>query len=255
MTSWRLKPSVIAVDAGDFLVVFKTKLASRLVEPQQLHKDLTSMYLSNYLVCEIREFYTVKERVAFYGSKTIGKPRIACKKNWPVCYTALEAGKNQPQPHTVCLTSQFILSNFKMNHFFKNRAIGSGDSAEAFAQIIANQRLDDEDLLMERQRHICDCADKEFERMKADIRVQISKQVSNTPIFYKGKSVLEKGESSEINQTYNEYIRKWKGIQSVSHDDKSEYSQSISSKPSHDMTHVNNTRKRRITSLPKRIQR
>lgn len=184
------------------------------------------------------------------------KSRTVCKKSWPICYSALEAYKLAPEPQTLCLTSQFILSNFKINHFSSQMpGVTRAETLESFSQRVSNQKLEEEDLLIERQRHICECVDKEFERVKSEIRVRISKQLSNTEVRAgKGQNLVKK-DWKDINYTYNEFIRKWKDKNPESQDDKSEPSQSGHSKPSHDLTNFNNTRKTILTSLPERVQR
>lgn len=218
-------------------------MKSRLVEPQKLHKDLSEFFLSNYLITEIREFYTNKERSTYYGQSTDPKPKQACKKNWPICYLALEQEKTIYEPHSLCLTSQFILSNFRIGHFFSSQGGRKTENLELFSERISNQKLEEEDLLMERQRHVCECVDKDFERMKSEIRIRISKQLSNPLLMAKDKPMFTKSSSKEINSTYIEFIKKRKDINPASQEDRSDTSQSGNSKPSHEITNYNNTRK------------
>lgn len=222
-------------------------MRSRLVDPQKLHKDLGNYYLSNYLINELREFYTIKERESYYQSRPSDlKPRMECKKQWPICYLALEASKNQSDHQILRLTSNFILSNFKANHFAKevNPQGPKIESFEAFSEKLNNQKLLDEDLLMERQAHICPCIDKEFAKMKSEVKTRISKQVANLEAQKKSMNV-DKNDLQETNQVYETFIKKRRGTLLSSHDDMSGYSQSIGSKPSHDISHYNNTCKLR----------
>lgn len=226
-------------------MVLKDKMRSRIVDPKVLHKDLGDLFLSNYLVSEVREFYTSKERVNFYRQMSEGKTKPTCKKNWPVCYTALENEKKKLEPHSLCLTSQFVLSNFKIGHFFSASKNNRVESQEFFTEKLSEQKLDAEDLLMVRQRHVCDCIDKDFERMKSEVRVRISKQLSSTPHVMTNRPTLMKGSSRDINSTYIEFIKKRKEVNPASQEDQSDYSQSQSghSKPSGgDITNFNNTR-------------
>ena len=116
-------------------------MKGRLVDPQKLHKDLGSFYLSNFLINELREFYTIKERETYFNSRpTELKPRMECKKQWPICYMALEASKNQVDNHILHLTSHFVLSNFKANHFSKeiNPPGHKTEPFEAYSERIRN---------------------------------------------------------------------------------------------------------------------
>lgn len=221
-------------------------MKSRLVDPQKLHKDLGNFYLSRYLVGELRDYYTIRERETFYGTKPSEcKARMACKKNWPICYLALEASKNKNEHQNLLLTCQFILSNFKPAHFSKDKASPLGhklENAESFTEKINSQKLYEEDLLMERQAHICDCYDKEFERMKSEVRIRVSKQISNFNLEANATQRLEKKGSQEANQVYDNFIKKRRDTQMSSQHEMSDYSPSLGSKPSHELTRYNNTR-------------
>lgn len=229
------------VHLGELLMTFKDKLKSRLVEPQKLHKDLEKFYLSKYLINELRDYYTIIEREAYYASRPVEvRARMACKKSWPICYLALENSKNKTEPHSLLLSSQFILSNFKANHF-TNKKESTMEPAETFIEKLSNQKLFEEDLMMERQVHVCDCFDKEFAKMKNEVRIKISKQIANQE---KGVPLaIDRHGSQETNQVYDSFIKKRRGTILGSHPDMSDYSQSVGSKPSHDITHYNNTRK------------
>lgn len=219
-------------------------MKSRLVDPIKFHKDLDNFYLSDYLVRELREYYTIQELSTYYNSRNQElKPRDVCKKNWPICYLALEKCKSHQNSHVQLFTTQYILSNFKFNHFLEKRTkpLPSEENAEAPGL----QKIDDKDLLIERQRHSCECKDHDLERMKSEIRDRISKMLAN-PSYSKSmqlKNQMAKKPSSEVNQLYSEFMKNHKNTLTIP-EEQSDYSQSVGSKPSHELTHYNNTCKR-----------
>lgn len=227
-------------------MLFKNKMKSRLVEPNKLHYDLENFYLSKYLINELRDFYTAKEQESFYKSRSPdSKGRMTCKKPWPICYLCLEKSRNSYEPHTILLSTHFILSNFNLGHFVGRKPTPTSQSP--IADVSATQKVREEDLLIERQRHVCEFRDLEMERLKSEVRHRISKQLSNPDsIMSKPKpSPMVKQNSMEVNQAYMDYMRGYtKGRRDtlVSQEDRSDYSQSIGSKPSHDITNYQNTR-------------
>lgn len=226
-------------------MLFKEKMKSRLVDSSKFHTDMENLYLSKYLINELRDFYTVKEQEAFYNSRSSDtKARTTCKKPWPICYLCLEKAKNSCEPHTILLSTHFILSNFNLGHFVGRKPTPTSQSP--MTEVAANQKLREEDLLIERQRHICECKDHELERLKSEVRHRISKQLSNPEsIMYKPKtSPMIKQNSMEVNHAYDEYMKGYcKGRRDTitSQEDRSDYSLSLGSKFSHDITNYQNT--------------
>ena len=218
-------------------------MRTRLVEPQKLHKDLDSFYLSKYLINELREFYTIKEQDSFFNSRTSDlKARMPCKQKWPICYLGLEQCKVRSEPHSLMLSSHFVMSNFKHNHFIKDKSSPQrAEPLESYVEKINSQKLHEEDILMERQHHTCEYFDKEFEKMKSEVRIRISKQVAN--LEANGKLYLEKKDSQEANQVYDNFIKKRRDTNLSSQPEMSDYSHSMGSKPSHDIDHYHNTRR------------
>lgn len=215
----------------------KEELHKCIVEPSKLNEDLDNFYLSKYLITELREFYTQRERHNFFKPTEMNQiTRIPCKKIWPICYKALDVMKNHASPQTLLLKSQFLLSNFKFDHFSVNKQ-GTVDmyktpSTQPSTAVI---RIPDNELLIERQRHICDCRDDYYERMKSEVRLKISKQVANYEAF--GDRVDKYPSSGQKKQTefnssdpYSEFILRNSMMPSPG----SEYSHSLSNKASHD---------------------
>lgn len=226
-------------------MVFKDKMMSMIVSPAKFHRDLENFYLSKYLITELQEFYTAKEQEAFKKGKSFeSRNKTTCKRDWPICYLNLEKFKNYQEPQTILLTTHFILSNFHLGHFVGKLKNSHHETLAIKETHGAVNKLREEDLLIERQRHVCDCKDNELEKLKSEVRKRISKQLSN-PDWLKSDPKprpLKKQGSIEVNQVYENYMKGRRRDTLISHDDKSEYSQSQSSKPSHDITNYQNTR-------------
>lgn len=96
----------------------KDKFKSKFIEPSTLDQDLDKFYLSKYLMNELREFYTIRERQNFFV-KAPGdyKPRVVCKKQWPICYKHLDQVKSHAADKILLLKTHYIMSNVKMDHF------------------------------------------------------------------------------------------------------------------------------------------
>ena len=234
-------------------MMFKEKLKSRIVEPAKFHKDLDHFYLSDYLIRELREYYTIHELSAYYSSRPSDPAtRCSCKQNWPICYLALEKAKNHQHSHMQLFTTQYILSNFKGDHYIEKRSQRKKTQEEKSEIVVQQQKIEEKDLLIERQRHVCECRDHKFDRMKSEIRDRISKMLAN-PNYVKSppisKSQIDKQGSSEVNQVYSDFMRN-RGKTLTIPEEHSDYSQSIGSKPSHEITHFDNTCKSGRPSIP-----
>lgn len=217
-------------------------MKTKLVDPLKFHKDLDNFFMSNYLIRELREYYTIQELATYYSSRSPDlKPRAVCKKNWPICYLALEKAKNHQNSHVQLFTSQYILSNFKFGHFIE-KGVNKANQDE-IAEGAQPQKIEEKDLLIERQRHICDCKDLDLERMKSEIRDKISKMLAN-PNYSKSpllKTQMTKKRSSDVNQLYSDFMKNRNNTLAAP-EEHSDYSQSVGSKPSHEITHYDHTR-------------
>jgi len=148
----------------------------------------------------------VKEREAFFGGKQNDpKPKTKCHKAAPICYLALEQFKMLPEKPYTILRSNFILSNLKMDHFpIENRnnrndmsMIGSPD------KLIA-----EDDLLIERQRHVCEQKDEDLDKMKAEVHDRASKQLANHSAKVKVKNPLKVSQFQDARTAYEQYVSK-----------------------------------------------
>ena len=132
------------------------------------------------------------------------------------------------------------MSNFKASHFDKASGVAhKAESLEVFTEKLNAQKFCEEDLLMERQAHACDCRDKEFEKMKSEVRIRISKQIANKEVA----RLADKKELGETNTVYEKFVRQRRGTELSGQPDLSDISHSGSLKPSHDISHYNNTRR------------
>lgn len=187
------------------------------IDPKRLDSDLDSFYLSTYLINEMREFYTAKERQSFYTGKHIDcKPRMVCKKNWPICYSILEKCKAHPEKTHSLFKCQFLLSNFKFDHFSIHQRGGLNWAKMSPMVDMTTPRIavPENDLLIERQRHTCECRDEDYERMKAEVRSRIGKQLANfnaimkQPRDPKNTKSFGKEANKETKDVYDEFIKK-----------------------------------------------
>ena len=186
------------------------------VDPKVLNSDLSTFHLSKYLITELREFYTIKEREKFYKSKQDRKPlaKCACKKYWPVCYLSIENSKLHPERPYYLFKNEFILSNIKLDHF------ANGNSKKK-QQLSVDQNP--EDLLVDRQRHTCACGAEEYDQMKAVIREKLSKDFANfnSPMWAKNRSAIAPVPTEDIHRaTYEKFVKKTR----LMSEEKSDYS-------------------------------
>lgn len=176
---------------SDMLVFFKKKLQTCFVEPKKFSSDLMNLYLSKYLIEELREFYTMKERSNYYVNKpVVFNNSVKCKANWPICYQALETCKVVPETtKSNIFKSHFVMDNFKLDYFFQKRTAAyspendSKDIHSKFKTPKNEERIEEDDLLMDRQHHICPMKNKQYDKMKSEIKKLITKQLSNYNLF------------------------------------------------------------------------
>lgn len=165
----------------------------------------------------------VKERAAFFGGKqNEAKAKTKCHKSAPICYLALEQYKMLAEKPFTILRSNFILSNLKMDHFpVENR------NSRAEASIIASpdKLIAEDDLLIERQRHVCDQMDEDLDRMKAEVHDRASKQLANHSAKVKVKNPLKASQFLDARTAYEQYVsKKTQETQQTLGDDRSDSS-------------------------------
>lgn len=161
--------------SGELVSWFKNILKTKFVEPKKFSQDLLDFYMSKFLTNELREFFTAMERKVFYQSfknKKI-KARTTCQKNWPICYKRLEKNKMIQDISGPIFRSSFVMSNFQFDYFSNKRINGTQNSN------YDSSKEKEDDLLIERQRHICSCKDEELNRKKSEFKSKISQQISN----------------------------------------------------------------------------
>jgi hypothetical protein len=155
---------------------------------------------------ELREYYVVKERQAFFGSKMHEpKAKTKCIKNSPICYLALEQYKMLPEKPFITLRTNFILSNLKMEHFPLDKRLSKLDISIMSS---VERLISEDDLLIERQRHVCEQRDEDLERMKAEVHDLASKQLANHTVKLKGKNQLKASQFTDTKSVYEQYISK-----------------------------------------------
>lgn len=191
---------------SDTLIFFKTELKTRFVDPKKLSSDMMNLYLSKYLIGELRDFYTIKERNRHFENKcAVFSNNIICKAEWPVCYHALETLKATPEAAKSSLfKGNFIMDNFKFD-YFSNKRVGNEENKIQNNRIKYEKRevnIEEDDLLIDRQRHTCKKKNRNYERMRAELKGVISNQVSDYNLFLnsqKGAGSPFTGQSDRAN--------------------------------------------------------
>ncbi len=216
------------------------------VHPAELSLDLEEFYLSNYLINELREFYLEKEKNVFFKSKKPIKltAKTPCKKNWPICYQELEKYKHVTEKNHYLFKCQFILSNYKFDYFDKKRssAIPPSNSLSIAADSV---KVTEDDLLIERQRHICDQKNEDFDRMRSSLRINILRLVSNNTLVENPHRHRDKGphhkhrKDSDPSKPYENYIKHSRIIEQEE-ENRSFSNASSSNKRSNSLTQVQN---------------
>lgn len=169
---------------SDMLVYIKKEMRTFFIEPKKLSSDLMNLYLSKYLVEQLRDFYTEKERKDFFRDKNASQVnQNKCKSNWPICYHALEAHKALPDTtNSRLFKCNFIMDNYKIDYFSRKRVLGEFTrDFESSPMRNPDKRyvIAADDLLIDRQRHECAMRNDQCEKMKSDVRNLIAIQVSN----------------------------------------------------------------------------
>lgn len=174
---------------SEMLLFFKNELKTRFIEPKKLSSDLMNFYMSKYLIEELREFYTMKERTSYYTSKQVNFTNtVKCKPNWPICYQALEIFKSGPEATKSNLFKcNFVLDNFKFDYFSKKRTSDDQDDDFQHLKNIKSPKkekmIEEDDLLIDRQQHICPMKNKKYAKMKSDVKKLVEMQISNYNMY------------------------------------------------------------------------
>jgi hypothetical protein len=215
------------------------------INPTEFSSDLDEFYLSDYLISELREFYTEKEKNVFFKSKKPCKvsAKTPCKKNWPICYQELEKFKHVTEKNHYLFKCQFILSNYKFDYFDQKRA--SAIPPSNMQSIAADSlKVTEDDLLIERQRHICDQKNEDFDRMRSSLRINILRLVSNNTLVENTHRHRDRGlhhkhrKDSDPSKPYENYL---KHSRIIEEEDNPSYSNASSSnKRSNSLTQVQN---------------
>lgn len=116
---------------------------------------------------------------------------MPCKRKWPICYKALEQYKHaMEQLQAPVFRCNFVLSNFKVDYFTK-RPTAIESAARPRPDIIP-----EDEILIERQTHTCECFDHELEEKRSKVRALIANQIANHAVNNK----TTEGRKSPISQ-------------------------------------------------------
>lgn len=83
--------------------------------------------------------------------------------------------KSPASDKILLLKTHYVMSNVKIDHFSTRKLNTVAMYQTPLIQTNSNIRVPETDLLLERQRHICDCWDEEYDRMKSEVRLKLSK--------------------------------------------------------------------------------
>lgn len=203
---------------SEMLVFFKKEMRTLFVEPKKLSSDLMNLYLSKYLVGQLRDFYTEKERKDFFRDKPMHQVGAnKCKASWPICYQALEAHKAVPDTtKSKLFKCNFIMDNYIIDYFSRRRGVNHGLERDFEGSPLRHpdkrHLIPADDLLIDRQRHECPMRNAQCEKMKSDVRNLIAIQISNsekqTNIDSPAKSTVLHGPESSSTSTVKQLIER-----------------------------------------------
>lgn len=211
-----------------------------LVDPIDFSKDMMNMYLNRYLIGELRDYYTNREKEAFKTAQN--ETKTTCKLEWPICYKSLDQIKaNVDIERQMTFRSQFVMDNFRFDYFSK-KVVSATKAARKHveASLDANQTIfpliQEDSLLIERQRHICDCNNHEFEEMKREVKALIKSQVFNSNSLKNAQDELNLRGSPKV----SDIVQRHKGnIYAETGDDASSYSETPGSRKETELSEAN----------------
>lgn len=165
------------------IVFFKTELFKEFVTPKRLSEDLYKFYLSDYLLDQLREFYTALEKKQFFSSsiKPI-KSGLRCEPGFPICYTELEVSKQKNRKAIRVFKCSDIFRNFKADYFTVKTINPNESMKERKCLVLESPPRSEEDLLIERQNHICSCRNENKKKLLALKRTDFLKEISNNTL-------------------------------------------------------------------------
>ena len=195
------------------IMFFKTKLKEQFMSPKKLSEELHRFYMSDFLLGQLREFYSYFERKQFYSSPA--KPIRAkdrCECDFPICYAALDQIKQSRGYATRVFKCEDLFRNFKADYFSRK------SQQQAVSKHPAADGLDEErppgceeDLLIERQAHVCECKNEDARKLQVLKRTDFLKEISNNTLHNSSKRYSTYGSSfysPKYNKSYQDTLVK-----------------------------------------------
>jgi hypothetical protein len=165
------------------IMFFKTKLKEEFMTPKKLSEELHKFYMSDFLLGQLREFYSFFERKQFYSSpaKPI-KSKDRCESEYPICYAALEQIKQSRGYATRVFKCEDLFRNFKADYFSRKAQQPAPARHAASGSEEENPPGCEEDLLIERQAHVCECKNEDARKLQVLKRTDFLKEISNNTL-------------------------------------------------------------------------
>lgn len=201
-----------------------------LVDPTDFSKDMMNMYLNRFLICELRDYYTNREKEAFKTAQN--ETKAICKDEWPICYKSLDQIKaNVDIERQLTFRSQFVMGNFRFDYFSKKLlSVAKAARKHVEVSLDADQTVSpiilEDSLLIQRQRHICNCENYELEEMKREIKDLIKSQVLNSNSSNNAQDEFILRGSPKV----SDIVQRHKGNINAEIDDASSYSETPGSR-------------------------
>ena len=201
--------SVAASDPGEMIMFFKMKLKEEFMTPKKLSEELHKFYMSDFLLGQLREFYSYFERRQFFSAPA--KPIRAkdrCECDFPICYGALDQMKQSRGYATRIFKCEDLFRNFKADYFsrkLQQQSVSKNPAADGLDE--EKPPGCEEDLLIERQAHICDCKNEDARKLQVLKRTDYLKEISNNTLNSNSKRHSLSGTSfysPRYNKSYQE---------------------------------------------------
>ena len=167
------------------------------------------MYLSKYLIEELRKFFTEKERSALAKQKrSLANNIMECEEDWPICYyTLFKKSMYHKSPTYHLHITGSILDNYNPTHFGADRNYDRSTVDQTEVEEIQNgdeaqkKRFIEDQLLIVRTRHYCKFMTPADEIL-GKINQQRTKMVEMVAQFENMNKVRGVGSADKLNDSY-----------------------------------------------------
>jgi hypothetical protein len=178
------------------IMFFKSKLKEEFMSPKKLSEELHKFYMSDFLLSQLREFYSYFERRQFFSAPA--KPVRAkdrCESDFPICYGALDHLKQSRGYATRIFKCEDLFRNFKADYFTRKQLLAAPKPPGPDCLDEERPPGCEEDLMIERQVHICECKNEDARKLQVLKRTDYLKEISNNTLNTGSKRFSVSGSS------------------------------------------------------------